>query len=605
LKFTGLLDFSTYKKVSEGTSGVKINVSDNSFSEKIKNRDEIPILYDGLKTIDDAAITAFTPEYIDLLLYGIETKTDAGMLIFPEAYTTGFLQYVIGLSLGTDNSEYYSVTSGGSNNIQEESNYFFKANVLGTGILSGTLHFYLNNGGGSFKIVCGKYNAGSLVEAYEITDFAFPVSGSITFNEEFTKDVTFVAGDYFKFYAFFGIGGGGNIEFYETTVNFNTVEKFQETTCQAVLPANAFNRVLESITGVASALDSTFVSALNLAFTNGFLLRQFPNTKAQLTFSLKDLFRAIEIPYCLGAGVEGSTFVIREKKDFFQTNVVLDITNMQLDSFALQYDPNLFYNEIEIGYAKAAYEEIAGLEEYNNKTSWATALKSIKKKLELINDYRADGTGIEFARREFYEKDNNKDTEYDRDNFMIETVLDTTYKQRTDEDFDSVTGIDHITTPFNLNLTPARTLRRWGWMLQSGLQKILDTKVKYMTADFVTDLATKRTDESVIIYENTDVPVSELEGAVLSGFKVMFKAPASFQNILDLESDPYGLVTYINPITKIQEYGWLKEVSTNPVDKITTWELWQAKQAYVVISYWITENEIFLTTQDGKLFIIQ
>ena len=52
--------------------------------------------------------------------------------------------------------------------------------------------------------------------------------------------------------------------------------------------------------------------------------------------------------------------------DFFKENIVHLFDNIQIDTFEKSIDSSMFYSDIEVGYAKSAYEEISGLVEFNN-----------------------------------------------------------------------------------------------------------------------------------------------------------------------------------------------------------------------------------------------
>ena len=207
---------------------------------------------------------------------------------------------------------------------------------------------------------------------------------------------------------------------------------------------------------------------------------------------------------------------------------------------------------------------------------------------------------MEFARRLQKNSDETEDSQYDKDNFVLNVTEDgDNWKQRTTEGFTNITGIDFIDTPGNLEITPARNLSRWGWMLSAGLQKYAESVVKYNSSDQPTDLSTTLNGDTVA--ENQNIPVTDLENPLFTGKKIIFSAPLTLQNynLLKTGDNKYKLIKVWDPVKEMYRFGWIKEASVESVDKATNWELIEAKDAVEVLSYWLWNDGFKILWNDG------
>jgi len=329
-----------------------------------------------------------------------------------------------------------------------------------------------------------------------------------------------------------------------------------------------------------------------------------PVTVAQLSFDWYSFFKSIESVWNIGCGLENGKFVIEDKKHFFNDTTLLTITSIEADSYERMLDKAVHYSAVEVGYMKSAYEEVSGLEEYNNKTNLSTPINNAENKLELISPIRGDGYGMEFARRKPASSFGSEDTQYDKDNFMISLNRSgVTYVQNDNSAFETIDNIDGITRPINLDITPMRNLRRWGWWLRSSLNQMVAKVIKYNTSDVVSDLSTKRSDELVTVSECSDVSIGDLETPILTGHIVSFNAPVTFEDFELIRLNPYGTVYWPNPDGTIGS-GWIKEVTNNPIDGKTNWQLYEKYPIEGSEMFLATEDNLYLTTEYGLKIIV-
>lgn len=615
--YTGKLDFTTYREVQDGTVGIKINCIDTSFAEKLMSREELEVDYFNLKTIDGETIEPFENETYTVLVKGTELMQTGEILVpaqnhngeYSSKYWTFDLEVISGAFCRQNTFEEF--TSSDQAFIVFDYNSTLKMNLK----LKGSVLSWP----GWFKIILTRYNSeGHVVLAWTLYEKISGGTRTININEDFIIPAS--QGDWLLLTALFpdAVGYYQRLTFSETKITCEISDIEDAGQHQAIMPLEAFTRVVHQLTNEQFAVNSDFFGKTEngydsdgagalTAILTGKSLRQF--TEFQFNTSFKKLFSEYNKLFNLGLAIENDTVRIEPKTYFFDQDIVLDITGIEINTFDRTFCKQLSYNEIEVGYIKDAYEEIGVLVEYNNKVSYSTIL-AIKQKLDLLMNYRADMIGIELARREVYVSGDNMDSSWDDKVFFFDLerfeIFDIDFIQKTDEGFEEIGGISENKTYGNLNLTPARVLGRWGWMLVAGLQKHIDSFIKFNATDIPTTLYTKKTDETFTVYENADIKPSELSSMSLTGYSVKFKAPVTNEQFEKIASNPYGLIKFINPVSGMESYGWLKEVSTKPIDRETNWELWEANNTIIVLYGIITEDSLYyLCTENDYTLILE
>jgi len=107
-------------------------------------------------------------------------------------------------------------------------------------------------------------------------------------------------------------------------------------------------------------------------------------------------------------------------------------------------------------------------------------------------------------------------------------------------------------------------------------------KIRFNKAEKLSDLHSQTLDETTTIYENRDIAITDLKTPRLTGKLVNFDAPLTREQINILADDATGLIKYYDYFAKKYKHGWIKEVSTNRVDKSTNWQLYEAQNVDVV-----------------------
>jgi len=634
LQDSGELDFTEYKVSDKSGKGATVPVSDTSFHAKIKGREDVLINYDKNTNLDGDSMSE--PVYNNVDVFGMEVYAN-GKIEIPDQYLS-FILLPDGIPPGT----FWVPTSQTTGQIKEGNDIIAyhgltvdpetaslltidasSINLSSQIELSGVIKFDMyveNDRSNSFasSVWFGQKRRNTTTEQWDTVTFdqwESNLTSTATLYENIELDISGIynveEGDVF----YITIKNGsqiavlynyGRVDMKESSISINQTTKPNTTTIKGAFIFDVINRQIESITGVVNGLSSFLFGATgrlhDYTLQNGLLLRNYETSEAQLSFKFKDLFQDLEKIFNIGIGIENNQVVLEDKKDFFQDGVIHTITASQIeaDSFSKEVDTDYYYSDIEIGYAKSAYEEISGLEEYNNKSFFNTFLSKINNKIEGISKLRGDGYGMTFALLLQKIDEETEDTKYDQDNFILNVISDgLDYIQLTTEGFTNITGIDQITTPINLAITPARNLSRWGWMIAAGLQYYQDKVIKFNKSDAFSDLST--TSDEGTVKENQDVTYEELGEPLFTGKKIIFSAPLTLADYNKIKSNDnkYKLIKVWNPIDRVYNYGWIKEAGIEAVDKATNWELIEAANPTEVLTYWLTNDGFKWLWNDG------
>ncbi len=205
--------------------------------------------------------------------------------------------------------------------------------------------------------------------------------------------------------------------------------------CRAVWLKDAIERTLTQITGQQKVLEAPFYSlgteeqpsagcGANRMITNGFQLRRFEPEKHGIEVTLKTLLAACKawdgIGFEYTNDEEGNQIIRMLPRESFYADVeIIDLG--ECSDFSEEVATDLLFSRVQIGYAKYFDEGLNGLDEFNTQHEYTLPTlaggdpyQKDGNKLELLSPIRADGYGIEKARRvQFEENNTNKDTEDD------------------------------------------------------------------------------------------------------------------------------------------------------------------------------------------------
>jgi len=630
------LDFTSIIESPNARNGIKVPLLSDQFTEKIKAREDIDIPYKRLEDLDGNAIVAQSDEFIDAELYGMAiVKENIECSVYETTYDVNDegannVAQIIAPD-GYDLIQIKDVTQRPYTMAEDLTNLdcFVYAKSKMKVILNFDIDFSTHTNVSSvnlYKLIFSKVTFDQNGTYISKSTIVFQEgTGNLTYNfsgSNIEVSLEKYEGIYFYVYTYatnLGATVDSWITISDNYINVNFAQQNNPTQCNLALIWEVHNRMVEAITGQTDSFVSTVFDRAergatadgkwgHLALTNGKLIRQFTTDESNLTFKPKDLMADCEKMLNVSYGIiydNGYKLIAEDKQYFYQSDIVYEITGIKAESFTREFDSRYWYSAILAGTEKSAYEEVSGLEEFNNKSSWSTILSTIKNELDLVSKTRNDGYGVTFAQRLDKTYHGTEDSQYDNENWLIELIKDGTWKQRTDEDFASIEGIDGIDTPLNLNLTPARSLYRWGWWLRACLSNYLTKKIKFNKADVISDLRTLRNDESISVGETADIDPNDLQQPIFTGYVFKFAAPIELAEFQTLMTNPYGLVSFENPITETTSQGWIIEVSTSPIEEggQSNWTILESKTILEIIRLLQYEDGDYFLFEDGNYYL--
>lgn len=391
---------------------------------------------------------------------------------------------------------------------------------------------------------------------------------------------------------------------------------FQEqTTTKALLPHEVADRLVRIYTSQENAVYSDFLGRTDIgypvdgkgaltALAHGFWVRGFDklplptegppkveNLFKPMTTSLNDFMTSFEAVWNVGMGIETIGFRervrIEDKKYFFNNNVLIKLPN-QIKDVKRSVATNYYFSSLEFGYEKGGdYEEACGLDEYNAKSNFTTAIKRKMDTYSKISKYRADDYGREFARRKQKSFNDTEDTPYDNDINMIALsrgVIQPYRQRKWDDDFVQIpTGVFSPETATNFILSPFNCLLRHSWFFSCGFWKDLSEYVRYGSSTANSGLKTKLQNKPEYA-ENGDIINTELDRARFVPEWIEFEHVCDFNVMEQVEGttiilgkeipNVYGLIEFENEFGDT-ERGYLFNLKPNGKGK---WKILKANR---------------------------
>ena len=376
------------------------------------------------------------------------------------------------------------------------------------------------------------------------------------------------------------------IEVNEISLRSITVGTYPETQSKCLRPHEGFSRLVKILTGTAGFYSEFFGckdlgyaadgSGAYLTVQNGRMVRNFPAAEYQLNTSLKEMFQSFDAVYCLCATIEK-----RDNKDVFRVEPYETFRNMKrvvklgdfTNNISRSINPKRIFSEIVVGYKDQEYEELNGTFQFNGETNYSAPITTEGAKLDGLCKYRADDIGIELTRRLQYVDDPSKDYRADKDIFLIDAKpVNGILEAKKAEDFISVTGIYEPQLAYNLDITPARNLRRWGSYIRAGFIGIEDRKLKFVKGASNQALTTTKIGEDYTVIEGADVLISDLSNPIEYAENIKIaEAAISDQDFININENRGGLVEVESAGVKL--FGRIAEAEFDANKKIINFEL--------------------------------
>lgn len=436
---------------------------------------------------------------------------------------------------------------------------------------------------------------------YEINHiFAYKVGGSLTevtmsskvadgnYHEHFIRTALHLEiGDEIYFYVkvnglpdssgveFRNYTGTGPSAFVPTTISINGLTEFAASPSKAFLYYEVLNKIAQVNTDQIDCFRSTALGrtdtvfeyaedgpASKLALTSGRCLRHLDNQQVFSKWS--DAIKSVSSVFGLAWGFEKTTegasvVVVEEHAHFYDgTNKIKHLGKIARVKNIIDMS---YYNlQVEIGYPKVEkIDQVNSIDEFNTLRRFLEPVQNAKSKLDLKSVYHASGWEIESQRRL---TDNTKDSQLDDTNFlvcMLRSGMDWITEQATN--FSSVTGVTDPDSSYNLNISPARSLRRWLRVLSVSVILSFSRVLKFNYGEGNYLMASTKTGETEVA-ENGDIDMSAIIPLHVPE-RFEFTWTMSAQDWQHTKDNQYGFFSFTNEDDVYCE-GFIIEVARQP-----------------------------------------
>lgn len=341
---------------------------------------------------------------------------------------------------------------------------------------------------------------------------------------------------------------------------------------KAVSPFNLFRKMVYVLTGTTNFRSHFFnmlddVNNLNggrFAFlTNGKYLRgQNDNGSISTTFS--DLFTNYCKIFGLGMQVEfdddGTKWVRIDKLEWFHNpQIIADFEH--IDNLEITLNEAYLYGSVKVGYSASnnTSNEYTGAE-YNVSSAYNLSKGYNSNELDLVSNFRADGTAIKLAID--INVENTGEGEYDNELFIVMCKHSGfVYTQNTDSI--QVSGISGNQYYCNMEISPARIFDNNNLIIQIPTVK-RSMKFIYSSAKRLSKLSTILIGETTTTNDCVDINTDRYTKSYLSPYIAKFTALITKEMIRNVERNPNGLCRFIDEKTKDVLFGRILELSLNP-----------------------------------------
>lgn len=434
----------------------------------------------------------------------------------------------------------------------------------------------------------------------DLTDYTDTLLHEITgmvdgtnFNYDFTssQNIQLSVGEALTLVCEFNHGVEGltphDIAYTVTDVLISLIQNFNEYVSKCHYRYEFMKRITQLITDQVDCFESKVFGRTDIGYLangtywnnvcfSGKQLRAFNDYPIR---SFEKSFKSARSIWNVGCGIEkfGTKYkvVVEELPYFFRGDISITLHNVR--KVSRDVSQQFTFSEAHVGYEKAEYEQVNGLEEYNNKSKFSTFIKSDDNILDLISPDRADGYGMEFARRKNRFVAQSEDTPYDNEVFTAMVNKDgTLLRTQKNENYSSVLNIQSPTTATNLDITPQRNLLRNGDWVSGCCYKYPTEKLKFLSADKTTDLSAHRTGDTNPVVEQSSVLNSSLISSLWLNLEYAFESDIVPAQIAAIELKPNSLVKF-SPFSREQTkkyyYGWILDSNVGGKERSGTFTL--------------------------------
>lgn len=336
----------------------------------------------------------------------------------------------------------------------------------------------------------------------------------------------------------------------------------------------------EDVTFKSDFLDNNWP---HLVLFNGKTLRHVkeldPDTEEEVktsigTTSFEKLYEFIFTlePCTYGIEIERGQIVFRlEKMEYFYENK--DAIHLgQLESIEREVNKDFTYKKVEIGYTESGeIEEFYGLLATHAVSNWTLPCKTAEKAYKATTDFRTDPIEIEACFRIQASEFPDRDTKYDDDIFIVDafTTNGLGYIARIHPtDFQSISGVYHPVSMYNVRLSPLNCLLRHGFNFKQEYTKPVyaNSSVVFTSSNGNKSLKTQLLG-GVAYQENDNVPLNAFGNPLFNNILVKGEANYDFDTRMEVrggtpKKNYYKVVTFVNE-NGVNERGFVHDLQAD------------------------------------------
>ncbi len=381
----------------------------------------------------------------------------------------------------------------------------------------------------------------------------------------------------------------------QTFIEIAGVSVFGETTTEGVMVYEAFEHVVRHLTGQQNSFKSDYFGRTELGYLEDGpgalrLLAKGKNLRGvsideSIFMSFDLLMEQIAID-AISFGFEeenGETIVRVEPIEFFyETGISLTLDRVsKLNKKAIA---EKYITTIDLGYQKwTGQKDIGTLFEINSERQYYTGLTQIDKEEKQLSKLVTGSYSIESMRRLSIDLD-TKDGQYDDDVFIIQVLrnpdpVGTVFISESDESLENISGVEDPEGLYNIRLTPARNLIRWGRVIASSFFKngTVEGTIKFASGKGNYQANSKLTSEQQV-KENGDFDISQFEPIWLNE-QYDFEYPLTLDELNILMQETKKTIKFTDNNGN-EFFGFIIEVEVDirtPGESLSTFKLLRAK----------------------------
>lgn len=254
-----------------------------------------------------------------------------------------------------------------------------------------------------------------------------------------------------------------------------------------------------------------------IGFAHGHWIRGFDrlplddeeNRYKPFTTTFKDFVECMSVTRNLGIGIEKIGYNERIRMEgleyFYNNNVLIKLGREdengnfiypRVDKLKRSVAVEYFYDKLQIGSQKGwENEEAMGLDEYNTRTDFSTAITRIQKTFLKVTAYVLGSYAQEFVRRKPKVQFSTFDHKFDKEIFPLDLKRgfgDVFLERKWQDDFEvEPTGVFSPETANKLRFSPVNILLKHAWWIAGCVTKYIDKYILFGGSEGNSNLETQ------------------------------------------------------------------------------------------------------------------